>query len=305
MLALAMNFDLWENYTRKHIAKHLGFEAQQAIWRGVVTPKNTKQILLFVTREKQKSLPQYNDSIYGNVLFWEGEKRHRNDQRIVNAQKTDEEIYLFFRTKHRQKFIYFGRIYLLNYVLKTETPSQFSFEIESLSPYLEIERMRRHHLFPDASPNPEVTDRMALRTERIGQSQWRRQLLQLWDKSCSVTELQEERLLRASHIKPWQHCSDRDRLHQHNGLILNPSLDCLFDCGFITFQHNRGRIAISNALSGFDQKILNVHDGMTLRKTFPGHKEYLEYHNDCVFEKWMKARMNAKELQQISRFNKP
>lgn len=222
----------------------------------------------------------------------------------MNTQTTDEEIYLFFRAKHHRKFIYFGRIYLLNYVLKTEAPSQFFFEIESLSPYLE-HQVNVTTSLADTNPYPEATDRIVLRTERIGQSKWRQQLLQLWDKSCSVTELQEERLLRASHIKPWQHCSDRDRLHQHNGLILNPSLDCLFDCGFITFRHNGGRIAISNALSGFDRRILNVHDKMALRKTLPGNKEYLEYHNDCVFEKWLKAHMNAEELKRISRFNKP
>ena len=68
-----MNFDLWKNYTRRYIAEHLGFEGEQAIWRGVVTPRNTERIWLFVTREKQKSLTQYNDSIYGNVLLWEGE----------------------------------------------------------------------------------------------------------------------------------------------------------------------------------------------------------------------------------------
>lgn len=302
--APVVNFDLWESYKRRQIAEHLGYRSEAAIWSGVATPKNTKQIWLFVTRVKQRSLTQYNDSIYGNVLHWEGQQRHRTDKRIANARKNDDEIHLFFRAKHHQDFIYFGQIHLLSYKPRLEAPSQFSFEIEALS--FEVETLPPYlnqadatTSLTDTSPNPEMTDRITLHTERIGHSKWRQQLLRLWDQSCSVTELQKEKLLRASHIKPWQHCSNRDRLHQHNGLILNPSLDCLFDRGFITFRYKGGHIAISNTLSDQDRKILYVHREMSLRKTYPGHKEYLEYHNDCVFEKWMKARMTAEELQRI------
>ena len=295
-LATIMNFDLWKNYTRRQIAKSLGYRGEAAIWRGVVTPRNTKQIYLFVTREKQKSLTQYNDSIYDNVLLWEGERKHKADQRIVNAQTAGEEIYLFFRTKHHQEFIYFGRVRLLSYELKTKVPSQFALEIEALSPYSE-DRTDAETSPVVSDANIDTTERTTLRIERVGHDKWRRKLLQLWDQSCSVTELQKERLLRASHIKPWRHSSDQDRLHQHNGLILNPSLDCLFDCGFITFLHLRGCIKISNILSEQDRKILNVHETMSLRKAFPENKEYLEYHNDCVFEKWIKANMSVNELR--------
>lgn len=280
-----VDFDLWGNYTRKQIAAYLGYQSEAAIWRGVVTPRNAGQIWLFVTREKQKSLTQYNDSIYDNVLLWEGEEKHRTDQRIVKTQESDEQIFLFFRSKHHQEFIYFGRIHLLNYELNTGAPSRFTFEIEALSSQPEI---HADAAVDAATPDP-ATNRVALRKERIGQAKWRNQLLQLWNQSCSVTSLQKERLLRASHIKPWQHSSDKDRLHQYNGLILNPSLDCLFDCGFITFRHSRGRIKISNVLSERDCKILGVDAEMSLRKAFTENREYLEYHNDCVFEKWMKA----------------
>ena len=280
------DFDLWGNYTRKQIAARWGYDGEEAIWRGVVTPRGTQQIWLFVTREKQTSLTQYNDSIYDNVLLWESEKRHGNDQRIVNTLATGEKMFLFFRSKHHQEFIYFGRIRLLNYKLNAERPSHFAFEIEALTPQSEN---RTDTTAPSAVIDPGPTDRIALRKERVGQTKWRHQLLQLWDQTCSVTSLQKERLLRASHIKPWQHSSNKDRLHQHNGLILNPSLDCLFDCGFITFRHDGGHIEISDVLSERDRKILNIHEDMALRKTLPEHKEYLGYHNDCVFEKWMKA----------------
>ena len=288
------DFDLWKNYTREQIAAHWDYRGVAAISRGVVTPRGLKQIWLFVTREKQKSLTQYNDSIYDNVLLWEGEKGHRTDQRIVSTLTSGEKIFLFFRTRHHQEFIYFGGIRLLNYELNEGRPSHFAFEIEALTPQVEN--------YTDVTVPSAVTDlgpttKIAPHTERVGQAKWRRQLLQLWDQSCSVTLLQKERLLRASHIKPWQHCSDKDRLHRHNGLILNPSLDCLFDCGFITFRHNGGHIKISDILSERDRKILGVRAEMSLRKTFSENKEYLKYHNDCVFEKWRKADALQQTLQ--------
>ena len=282
-LAMA-KFKLWQNYTRKQIAAELGYQSDAATHCGVVCPKNTNKIWLFVTRKQQTA--RYNNSIYANILLWEGQKGHRTDQRIINSPATSDKIFLFFRAKHHQELIYFGRIRLLKYERNTTTPSRFVFEIEALSPQSEKYAKTTTSI---AVTDPGPTGRIALRTERIGQANWRSRLLQLWDQSCSVTLLKKEKLLRASHIKPWRHCSDKDRLHQYNGLILNPSLDCLFDCGFITFRHNRGRIKISNVLSEQDREILGVYEEMSLRKAFSKNKEYLEYHNDCVFEKWMKA----------------
>ena len=287
-------FKLWKSYTRKQIAEYWNYSSGNALWRGVVTRKHVGGIWLFVTRENQKSLTQYNNSIYDNVLLWEGEKGHQKDRRIVNTRVSGEKIFLFFRTRARQEFIYFGRVHLLNYKLEPQKPSRFVFEIEALTPQVET---RTDTTMSSAVTDLGPTNRTVLRTERVGQTKWRRQLLQLWGQSCSVTLLQKERLLRASHIKPWQHCSDKDRLYQHNGLILNPSLDCLFDCGFITFQHNGGHIKISDILSEQDRKILGVCIEMSLRKTFSENKEYLEYHNDCVFEKWMKANALQQTLQ--------
>lgn len=284
-----VDFKLWQNYTRKQIAEYWGYSTQRAIWRGVVCPKNTGNIYLFVTQKNQKSLTQYNDGIYGSILHWEGEQKHQNDKRIINAHTNGEKIFLFFRMKYRRKFIYFGRIHLLNSELKTEEPSRFLFEIETLSPLFES-RANTATTATVIDFDPDMTDRTVLRKERVGHDKWRHQLLQLWNQSCSVTGLQEKRLLRASHIKPWRHSSDEERLHPHNGLVLNPSLDCLFDCGFITFLHPEGHIKISNVLGKRDRKILNVRKEMSLRKTFPKNREYLEYHNDCVFEKWIKAR---------------
>jgi hypothetical protein len=50
--------------------------------------------------------------------------------------------------------------------------------------------------------------------------------------------------LRASHCKPWRDSDDSERLDGENGLLLTPSIDHLFDRGFISFENN-GRLLVS------------------------------------------------------------
>jgi predicted restriction endonuclease len=50
--------------------------------------------------------------------------------------------------------------------------------------------------------------------------------------------------LRASHSKPWRDSSNEERLDGENGLLLTPSIDHLFDRGFISFRSD-GRLLVS------------------------------------------------------------
>jgi len=53
------------------------------------------------------------------------------------------------------------------------------------------------------------------------------------------------RHLIASHCKPWRDCRDHaERLDGENGLLLTPSIDHLFDRGFISFE-NSGELLVS------------------------------------------------------------
>lgn len=69
-------------------------------------------------------------------------------------------------------------------------------------------------------------------------------------KRCPITNLDEKKLLIASHIKPWVHCDNTDRLDINNGFLLSPLFDKLFDkaVGLITFTPNK-EILISHKLS--------------------------------------------------------
>src|SRR5438093_13672968 len=50
--------------------------------------------------------------------------------------------------------------------------------------------------------------------------------------------------LIASHCKPWRDSTNVERLEGKNGLLLTPSIDHLFDRGFIGFEGN-GEIIVS------------------------------------------------------------
>ena len=91
------------------------------------------------------------------------------------------------------------------------------------------------------------TQRLQLTRARVGQGYFRKQVI-LLDPVCRVTGVTDTRLLIASHIKPWREASNAERLSGHNGLLLSPHVDALFDEQFITFEDN-GRMHVHPSLS--------------------------------------------------------
>ena len=268
-----------QNYERPFLAKLWGYQSFHAISKGVVTPANTKYIILFVTKEKQGVFPQYNDYIDGDLLFWEGEERHSSDTRIVSAAKNNDEIHLFYRNTHHTPFIYFGKVSVTDYLLKDNAPSEFIFKVEFFSSEIDIfKEVREHAAEYKALSN---TEQEQIVVSRLGQGYFRRNVIRLWG-SCSVTGLQNISLLRASHIKPWKDSNNNERLNPFNGLLLTPDYDFLFDKGYISFRNN-GSVLISQRLDSFASKTFDVDDSMHLRKDFSENKEYLEYHRSVVF----------------------
>lgn len=119
---------LGQEYGRPELAMLWGYATWNAIARGVITPAGDNKIVLFVTREKQEALTQYQDHFEGDRLHWEGETDHANDSRVVNAAGAGDEIHLFYRERHHSDFTYFGLVTLIEHTLNRETPSQFVFE---------------------------------------------------------------------------------------------------------------------------------------------------------------------------------
>ena len=115
----------------------------------------------------------------------------------------------------------------------------------------------------------------------MGQGAFRLGVIRLWE-TCAVTGESNERLLIASHIKPWSVCNNEERLDPANGLLLTPNLDKLFDAGFISFD-SEGKGLISGRLTTESINHLLPDRYFTLRKMVPRAKQYLEFHRANVF----------------------
>jgi HNH endonuclease len=64
------------------------------------------------------------------------------------------------------------------------------------------------------------------------------------ESRCRITGVENPVHPVASHCKPWRDSSNEERLNGENGLLLTPSIDHLFDRGFISFE-NSGKLIIS------------------------------------------------------------
>lgn len=127
------------------------------------------------------------------------------------------------------------------------------------------------------------TTKSALIEARIGQGQFRSNLLEYWGRRCAVTGTTLTPILRASHIKPWRASNNDERLAVHNGLLLSPVYDALFDQGLISFDSD-GALRLSRRLSPRDIAALHLDRSAKLAKVVPAHVSYLAYHNEFVFD---------------------
>ncbi len=119
---------------------------------------------------------------------------------------------------------------------------------------------------------------------RSGQGEYRRKVLE--DCSyCPFTLVNDERLLIASHIKPWAVSDDNEKVDPKNGFALTPTYDKLFDGGYMTMLDDK-TIEVSPWVSPMNQKRLNIYSGMKVPKLQLDDERcaYLEYHRTNIFK---------------------
>lgn len=102
---------------------------------------------------------------------------------------------------------------------------------------------------------------------------------------CPITKISDERLLIASHIKPYAVSDKKEAYDPKNGFMLSPLFDKLFDQGFISFDRNKCMM-VSNWLSPSNQKNCQIKSGVFIQH-LPLDEErekYLQYHRQFVFK---------------------
>lgn len=130
-----------------------------------------------------------------------------------------------------------------------------------------------------------VTEKEQVICSRRGQGMFRNRVAEL-EKCCRITQVDRPEHLIASHIKPWRVSKNDERLDGENGLFLTPSVDHLFNDGYISFRDNGNLlispIAVKDALNKMGiPKEENYNAGAFSN----GQKQYLDYHRDSIFLK--------------------
>ena len=161
--------------------------------------------------------------------------------------------------------------------------------IEYNPDYLAEQEFSEEDQVVDIKNNPSLTStqRESIIKARKGQGEFRDKLLNECP-FCPITLVNDERLLIASHIKPWAapNITNEERVDPKNGIPLTPTYDKLFDRGFISFTDDK-KMMVSPWLSPMNQKRLSIYDG----KSVPHlpldskRKKYLAYHRDNIFKK--------------------
>jgi putative restriction endonuclease len=127
-----------------------------------------------------------------------------------------------------------------------------------------------------------ITEKEALIQARVGQGIFRQMLLERYGSACAVTGCKITEILRASHIKPWRDAKNNERLDVSNGILLNPTLDALFDIGLITFHKKSGKILVSPTLTPEAAGDIPAQESLKIPPD-ESQQKYLAWHKAHIF----------------------
>ena len=105
-----------------------------------------------------------------------------------------------------------------------------------------------------------------------------------------ITGVENPVHLVASHCKPWRDAINEERLSGENGLPLTPSIDHLFDRGFIGFEDN-GRLIISPVAHGpsLQRMGIDTTTAINVGSFTSGQKQFLDFHRNGVLLKSIRS----------------
>ena len=123
---------------------------------------------------------------------------------------------------------------------------------------------------------------------REGASKYRKKVIEYMSQ-CPFSKISDDRLLIASHIKPYNVCIKENKPNEAidylNGLALSPTYDKLFDQGYITFT-DKGELICGTQLSAYTWEKLQINpNAKNVMRIYPENREkYLEFHRKYVFQ---------------------
>lgn len=140
----------------------------------------------------------------------------------------------------------------------------------------EIEKVAKDSSVPE-------TTRKAVILARRGQGLFKQNVQKL-EHACRITKVDRSEHLRASHCKPWRDSTNDERLNGENGLLLTPTIDHLFDRGFISFEDN-GTLLFSPVAHAASLRRMGLDPDMprNVGAFSQGQRQFLDFHRESVF----------------------
>jgi putative restriction endonuclease len=135
----------------------------------------------------------------------------------------------------------------------------------------------------EADQSISETEKLTLVLSRLGQGKFKENVKDI-EFGCRITKVDKIEHLRASHLKPWRDSNNTERLDGENGLLLTPSIDHLFDRGFISFENN-GDLLISpvSHKPSLEKMGVEVNSKLNVGSFTQGQKSFLDFHRDEIF----------------------
>jgi HNH endonuclease len=161
----------------------------------------------------------------------------------------------------------------------TESLLQRPMEVENAD--LEI---WEHHIEANIESDTQIpdTEREALIVARRGQGLFKERVMEI-ETRCRITGVTNPIHLRASHCKPWRDSDNQERLNGENGLLLTPTIDHLFDRGFISFEDS-GVLIVSPVahVPSLNRMGVETNRIVSVGAFTAGQKQFLDYHRESV-----------------------
>lgn len=184
LMKTSHSLNLLSLYSRNDLKKL--FEIKDAtINNGIFKPKDHSSIWLFVTKNKTPDRTEYYDDFDGQILIFEGQTTGRTDKLILDHEKQNNEIILFYRDKKGEHanyaFKYLGRFQYISY--KKDNPKRFTLHALDLG----ISDFGEQEKFEETVPEIELikgTERTRVQTYYERNPRLRSEALKLHGTKC-------------------------------------------------------------------------------------------------------------------------
>ena len=246
----------------------------------------------------KKSYKRYLDTVGIDtfIKYFEYFKHDTENQKMFeifehNNESWNKNAYSVKSSSGKRIFRLGIEVEALKYIANDANPNKIGIEVKEQAVRIlnDIENLNIKQEFNYIDKSAQKADLSSIEKQilikyRIGQSSYRRKLLEYWG-GCSVSGCSNISVLIASHIKQYSICLDKEKYDVFNGLLLTPNYDKLFDAYLISFDEF-GKILISENLIIEDLEKLGVSksDRLLKNKLTQEHVVYLKEHRQKFYD---------------------